>query len=168
MKQSERTRFMPGFGLFIGWCVSVSGPLTVNPCLMQTLRSAFIHTHCFVGLHGPYERRRRSRWHEGKRQDCVWQHPSDLRLAQRVRKTPAMHDAVSGLARAKGKFQMPCVVSWREFELRTKCCTIVAFYGRGQSHRFLCWAVPGCQVPEQRQSAVVMTHHCEPFFSSPY
>lgn len=23
-------------------------------------------------------------WYEGKRQNCVWQHPSDLRLAQRV------------------------------------------------------------------------------------
>lgn len=115
MKQSERTLFMPGFGLLIGWRESVSGAVTVNPCLMQTLRSAFIHTHCFAGLHGPYERRRRSRWHEGKGQDCVWQHPSDLRLAQRVRKTPAMHDAVSGLARAKGKFQMPLFCNLRSF-----------------------------------------------------
>ena len=42
----------------------------------------------------------------------------------------------------KESFRCPCsvtcVVSWREFELRTKGCTIVAFYGRGQSHRFLC------------------------------
>lgn len=45
-----------------------------------------IFKYFIIGLHGTDEGRWCSWWHERKRQDCVWQHPSDLWLAQRVRK----------------------------------------------------------------------------------
>lgn len=47
---------------------------------------SFINESTFLpsGLHEQDERGRSSRWHEGKRQDGLWKHPSDLWLAQRV------------------------------------------------------------------------------------
>lgn len=101
--------------------------------------SEIIFTYLLLGLHGTYERRWCSWRHERQRQDCVWQHPSDLRLAQRVRKIHATlsrgpcvitHQTASQSCRASGRgyllthfISLTCIASCRQLAQRKHCFT---------------------------------------------
>lgn len=152
------------FGLFLNKAVCVCGVWRdcYSSMWCRRFMYALISTHCFVGLHGAYERRRCSRRHEGKRQDRVRQHPSDLWLAQRVRQTLSctmLSRAWAGLEEMFNSFcPVSCVALWRVWvKDRVLCCCGISRQGKSRvCHASLC---QDARSLDRGRPLTVMTYH---------